>query len=202
MTTAYFQPPECRSHDMGHGHPECPQRLDAIGDHLLATGIDTALQHRDAPPVARSDLELAHSAGYVAELVDFLEQVRVEGAMRALDPDTVACAHTWDAVQRAAGAAVAATDAVIDGEAANAFCAIRPPGHHATRGAAMGFCFLNNIAIAASHAIHDTLRSTTRIARDAGKARRSTRTVRRITTSETRIGSTRRNTAVGAPAGQ
>jgi acetoin utilization deacetylase AcuC-like enzyme len=153
MTTVYFQPPECRAHDMGRGHPECPQRLDAIGDHLLASGLDAALQHRDAPPVARSDIELAHTAGYVAELLDFLEQVRIGGEMRALDPDTVACASTWDAVQRAAGAAVAATDAVIDGEASNAFCAIRPPGHHATREAAMGFCFLNNIAIAARHAL-------------------------------------------------
>ena len=75
------------------------------------------------------------------------------GEPRAIDPDTVASPGTWNAVQRAAGAAVAATDAVIDGRAENAFCAVRPPGHHATRDAAMGFCFFNNIAIAARHAL-------------------------------------------------
>ena len=75
------------------------------------------------------------------------------GTPRALDPDTVAGTGTWAAVQRAAGAAVAATDAVLDGEVENAFCAVRPPGHHATRDQAMGFCFFNNVAIAARHAL-------------------------------------------------
>jgi acetoin utilization deacetylase AcuC-like enzyme len=71
----------------------------------------------------------------------------------AIDPDTSACPDTWQAVLRAAGAAVAATDAVLDGDAASAFCAVRPPGHHATRDQAMGFCFFNNVAIAARHAL-------------------------------------------------
>jgi acetoin utilization deacetylase AcuC-like enzyme len=153
MTTAYYSHPDCRGHDMGHGHPECPQRLSAIDDHLIATGLDVALEHRDAPLVELAEVELAHSAGYVAALRDVLEEVETTGRMRALDPDTSACAGTWKAVLRAAGAAVAATDAVIDGEAENAFCAVRPPGHHATRDEAMGFCFFNSVAIAARHAL-------------------------------------------------
>jgi len=153
MATAYYSHPDCRRHDMGRGHPECPQRLDAIHDHLLATGLDVALEFRDAPAVDLREVEHAHSSGYVAELKDVLEQVQASGEPRALDPDTLACPDTWRAVLRAAGAAVAATDAVLDGEVDNAFCAVRPPGHHATRNEAMGFCFFNNVAIAARHAL-------------------------------------------------
>jgi len=153
MATAYYSHPDCRLHDMGRGHPECPQRLDAIHDHLRATGLDVALDFRDAPTVQMRDVEQAHSIGYVAELKDLLERVQASGESRALDPDTFACPDTWRAVLRAAGAAVAATDAVLDGEVENAFCAVRPPGHHATRNEAMGFCFFNNVAIAARHAL-------------------------------------------------
>ncbi len=153
MTTAFYSHLDCRGHDMGRGHPECPQRLDAIDDFLLATGLDVALERHEAPLVDLSVVANAHSAGYVAELRDMLERVCADGAPRALDPDTIACAGTWAAVQRAAGASVAATNAVIDGRASNAFCAVRPPGHHATRDATMGFCFFNNVAIAARHAL-------------------------------------------------
>jgi len=153
MSTAFYSHSDCRGHDMGPGHPECPQRLDAIADHLISTGLDVALDHRDAPIVAMADLEHAHASLYVAELKNLLEQVSASGRPRAIDPDTVACAGTWRAALRAAGAAVAATDAVIDGEIENAFCAVRPPGHHATRDAAMGFCFFNNVAVAARHAL-------------------------------------------------
>src|SRR2546423_8421029 len=153
MSTAFYSHSDCRRHDMGRGHPECPQRLDAINDHLRATGLDVARQMRDAPLVALHDVERAHSSGYVAELKDLLESVRTTGQPRAIDPDTVASPATWDAVLRAAGAAVAATDAVLDREVASAFCAVRPPGHHATRDQAMGFCFFNNVAIAARHAL-------------------------------------------------
>jgi acetoin utilization deacetylase AcuC-like enzyme len=153
MTTAYYTHPDCRAHDMGRGHPECPQRLDAIEDYLLASGLDVALERHEAPLVDMDDVALAHASGYANELGDLLERVQADGRMRAIDPDTIACAGTWAAVQRAAGAAVAATDAVIDGRAENAFCAVRPPGHHATRSAAMGFCFFNNVAIAARHAL-------------------------------------------------
>lgn len=153
MTTAYYSHPDCRGHDMGRGHPECPQRLAAIDDYLLASGLDVALERHEAPLVDLDDVARAHARGYVNELADVLERVQADGRMRALDPDTVANTGTWAAVRRAAGAAVAATDAVIDGRAENAFCAVRPPGHHATRNTAMGFCFFNNVAIAARHAL-------------------------------------------------
>jgi len=153
MSTAFYSHPDCRRHDMGRGHPECPQRLDAINDHLRATGLDVALEMREAPAVDLRDVERAHTSGYVAELKPLLESVRAAGMPRALDPDTVAGPATWDAVLRAAGAAVAATDAVLDREVDSAFCAVRPPGHHATRDQAMGFCFFNNVAIAARHAL-------------------------------------------------
>ena len=153
MTTAFYSHPDCRGHDMGRGHPECPQRLAAIDDHLLATGLDLALERIEAPLVDLRDVAHAHTSGYIAELRDALERVAADGSQRAFDPDTCANAGTWAAVQRAAGAAVAATDAVIDGRADNAFCAVRPPGHHATRDQAMGFCFFNNVAIAARHAL-------------------------------------------------
>jgi len=139
---------------MGRGHPECPQRLDAIDDYLLASGVDVALQRREAPLVNLADVAHAHASGYIAGLRDVLEEVQDKNIpLRSLDPDTAASPGTWRAVQRAAGAAVAATDAVLDGDVANAFCSIRPPGHHATRNTAMGFCFVNNVAVAARHAL-------------------------------------------------
>ena len=153
MPTAYYSHADCRRHEMGEGHPECPQRLDAIADHLLATGLDIALEHRDAPLVDARDIALAHTGAYLAELHELLRQVAESGEPRAVDPDTVACPHTWAAAQRAAGAAVAATDAVLDGAVDNAFCAVRPPGHHATRDTAMGFCLFNSVAVAALHAL-------------------------------------------------
>ncbi len=82
-----------------------------------------------------------------------MEQVQASGEPRHLDPDTVVCPGTWRAALRSAGAAVAATEAVVRGEVENAFCCVRPPGHHATRGETMGFCFFNNVAVAARHAL-------------------------------------------------
>ena len=153
MTTAFYSHPDCRGHDMGRGHPECPQRLAAIDDQLIASGLDRLLERREAPLVERGDLLLAHSAGYVDAMSELLEQVAASGRSRAIDPDTIAGPGTWNAARRAAGAAVAATEAVLAGECENAFCAVRPPGHHATRNAAMGFCFFNNVVIAARHAL-------------------------------------------------
>ena len=153
MTTAFYSHPDCRGHVMGAGHPECPERLDAIDDHLIASGLDAALDRREAPVVDLADVALAHSPRFVEELREVLQAVAAEGRPRALDADTVAAPGSWAATVRAAGAAVAATDAVIDGSASNAFCSVRPPGHHATRSQAMGFCFFNNVAVAARHAL-------------------------------------------------
>jgi acetoin utilization deacetylase AcuC-like enzyme len=138
---------------MGEGHPECPERLAAIDDWLIASGLGQALEYRDAGPAELKDIELAHTHGYVAEIGELLRDCAENGRRAAVDPDTSANAHTWAAVLHAAGAAVAATDLVIDGGADNAFCAVRPPGHHATRDQSMGFCFFNNVAIAARHAL-------------------------------------------------
>jgi len=138
---------------MGPGHPECPQRLDAITDHLLATGLDIALDWKEAPKATLEQIERAHTAGYTIQLRDTLQRIQDGGVSRSLDPDTVAAPGTLNAALRAAGAAVAATDDVLAGRAHNAFCAVRPPGHHATRDETMGFCFFNNVAIAARHAL-------------------------------------------------
>ena len=153
MTTVFYSATDCRAHDMGAGHPECPQRLDAIQDHLLATGLDLAFEQRDAPPASVESLTRAHSVAYVAEVMGRMQACADEAAHHAVDPDTLISPGTGRAALRAAGAALAATDDVIDGRARNAFCAVRPPGHHATRDAAMGFCFFNNVAVAARHAL-------------------------------------------------
>jgi acetoin utilization deacetylase AcuC-like enzyme len=154
VTTAFFSHPDCRRHDMGGGHPESPARLSAIEDHFLATGLaDVLARHDDAAPARLQDLAHAHASNYLGELDETFARAAAEGAPVQVDPDTAACPHTRQAALRAAGAAVAATDLVLDGGAENAFCAIRPPGHHATRDAAMGFCFYNNVAIAARHAL-------------------------------------------------
>jgi acetoin utilization deacetylase AcuC-like enzyme len=143
---------------MGPGHPECPQRLDAIEDRLLFTGLDQALDRREAAPASLSDIELAHDRMYVASLrglTDALaEDMQAGGPTHsALDPDTSMNVHTWKAALRSTGAALEATDAVIAGDLENAFCAVRPPGHHACHDKAMGFCFFNHVAIAAKYAL-------------------------------------------------
>jgi acetoin utilization deacetylase AcuC-like enzyme len=156
--TGYFAHPDCRKHEMGPGHPECPERLDAIEDRLRASGIIDMLDRREAPAAPSSDIELAHDKLHVAAIrglgEELAESVAAGGpAYSQIDPDTIMNRHTWDAVLRAAGAALAATDAVMAGEIENAFCAVRPPGHHACHDRAMGFCFFNNIAVAAKYAL-------------------------------------------------
>jgi acetoin utilization deacetylase AcuC-like enzyme len=143
---------------MGRGHPECPQRLDAIEDRLLASGIGNLLDRREAPEAALGDIELAHSRMHVASIrglgQELADQINAGGSdYAAIDPDTLMNTHSWNAALRAAGAALAATDAVMAGELENAFCAVRPPGHHACHDRAMGFCIFNNVAIAAKYAL-------------------------------------------------
>lgn len=153
MTTAFYNPAACRAHDMGSGHPESPLRLDAIADQLRANDLDAVLSMEEAPDVTRRQLERAHDADYVREMLRIMAETRQSGKPVAVDPDTVCSPATGQAALRAAGAAVAATDAVIGGRVRNAFCAVRPPGHHATRNQAMGFSFFNNVAVAARHAL-------------------------------------------------
>jgi acetoin utilization deacetylase AcuC-like enzyme len=156
--TGYFTHRDCKMHEMGPGHPECPERLDAIEDRLLITGVSDALEHFEAPEAALADVELAHTRLHIASmrgLTDWLREEMDAGgpSYTQMDPDTSINAHTWKAALRSAGAAMAATDAVIAGELENAFCAVRPPGHHACRDKAMGFCFFNNVAVAAKYAL-------------------------------------------------
>lgn len=156
--TGYFTHPSFRKHDMGAGHPECPERLDAIDDRLLMSGLDVALDQRQATPAATSDIQLAHDRMYVAAIrglnAELKEGILAGGPQHLqIDPDTSINVHTWTAALHAAGAAIDATDAVMAGEMENAFCSVRPPGHHACRDKAGGFCFFNNVAIAAKYAL-------------------------------------------------
>jgi acetoin utilization deacetylase AcuC-like enzyme len=146
---AWITHPDCRLHEMGPDHPECPARLDAISDHLLATGIMGLLVPYDAPIATVEQLGRAHSTLYVREILDLAPAM---GYVR-VDPDTLLNPWTVAAALRAAGAAVRATDLVVEGEVRRAFCAVRPPGHHATRGAAIGFCIFNNVAVGIRHAL-------------------------------------------------
>nr|WP_181017758.1 histone deacetylase family protein [Ramlibacter lithotrophicus] len=143
---------------MGPGHPECPERLDAIEDRLLASGVGIGLDRRLAPEAPVSDIELAHTRLHVAAMRGLRQELKESIAAGGppysqIDPDTAMNEHTWTAALRAAGAVLAATDAVMSGDLENAFCAVRPPGHHACRDKAMGFCFFNNIAIGAKYAL-------------------------------------------------
>ncbi len=143
---------------MGAGHPECPERLDAIENRLLVSGVGDALIKRESSAAPIADIELAHGRMYVAALRGLTDGLREEidagGPTHAqIDPDTSINVHTWDAALRAAGAAIDATDAVMAGEMDNAFCSVRPPGHHACKDKAMGFCFFNNAVVAARYAL-------------------------------------------------
>ncbi len=134
---------------MGSWHPECPERLAAIQDRLIITGLAPHLEYIEAPPAPLAALERAHDPAYV----EMLQRNTPSGGYHMLDPDTLLCPDSWGAALRASGAVITATDQVMAGDLDNAFCAVRPPGHHARPGTAMGFCLLNSIAIGALHAL-------------------------------------------------
>ena len=139
--------PACIEHDPGQGHPERPDRLRAILRRLDDPAFK-GLDRREAPKASREQIARLHGQALVDEILD---AVPASGRV-ALDPDTVMSPGSGEAALRAAGAVIAAVDAVIAGEADNAFCAVRPPGHHAEPGRPMGFCLFNNIAVGAAHA--------------------------------------------------
>jgi len=149
LNTAFITHHDCQLHDMGAMHPECPQRLLAVQDQLIAAGLADHLVHHEAPMVTREQLERVHDAAYI----DGIEERAPHAGIVHLDPDTAMCQFTLNAARRAAGAGVLATDMVMSGEVKNAFCNVRPPGHHAERARAMGFCIFNSIAVAAAHAL-------------------------------------------------
>ena len=149
MPTAYLTHPTCLLHDMGPYHPECPDRLTAISDRLIAAGIDGYLRHYTAPRATREQIACVHGSRYI----DDIESASPESGLIFVDPDTALNPHTLDAAFHAAGAVVKAVDLVMSGECRTAFCAVRPPGHHAERSRAMGFCLFNNVAVGAAHAL-------------------------------------------------
>jgi len=149
LPTGLLTHPMCAAHEMGSWHPECPARLAAIQDQIIVSGLAPFLEHIDAPQASLDAVLRAHAREYVEALA---RRSPAHGYL-PLDPDTSMNPSTWQAALRAAGAVVEATDRVVAGSLANAFCAVRPPGHHARPGASMGFCLLNNVAIGALHGL-------------------------------------------------
>jgi acetoin utilization deacetylase AcuC-like enzyme len=135
---------------MGADHPESPQRLAAIEDRLKATGLFDRLTQEEAPKASVEQLQRVHEPDYIRHLLD--RRLAADERLH-LDPDTFMNRYTADAALRAAGAVVRAVDRVLAGTARSAFCNVRPPGHHAVRDEAMGFCFFNNVAVGARHAV-------------------------------------------------
>lgn len=156
--TAYITHPDCLRHEMGPGHPECPARLGAVNEHMRAGGLLDEMLCLEAPPAEAGDLKRVHTPAYVDMIFDSAPN---EGYAR-LDPDTAMNPYSLSAARRAAGAGLAAVDALLDGRAVNAFCAVRPCGHHATSERAMGFCIFNNVGVAAAYALE--VRALARVA--------------------------------------
>jgi acetoin utilization deacetylase AcuC-like enzyme len=147
MTTLLLTHPACLEHDTGYGHPERADRLRAIEDALAAPQFK-ALSRKEAPRADLAVIERLHPKAYV----EMVEASIPKRDHKWLDPDTVVSPGSWEAALRAAGACIYAVDRVMAGSASNAFCAMRPPGHHAEPSRAMGFCLFNSVAIAALHA--------------------------------------------------
>ena len=149
MKTAYITHPDCLRHEMGPGHPECPGRLGAVNEQMRSSGMLDELRCLEAPLAGAEDLKRVHRAAYV-DLI--FENAPSEGYVQ-LDPDTAMNPHSLGAARRAAGAGLLAVDEVHAGRSANAFCAVRPCGHHATQTRSMGFCIFNNVGVAAAYAL-------------------------------------------------
>ncbi len=149
MSVVIFSHPACNKHNLGADHPEQPGRLHAIFDQLLSSGLDYAISHQTAMSASDEQLALAHDKAYIRHVI---AKSPAEGSVW-LDDDTAMMNRSLEAARFAAGAAINAVDWVMQRDNAQAFCATRPPGHHAEHAQAMGFCFFNNIAIAAKYAL-------------------------------------------------
>lgn len=149
MTTGYYTHEHCARHVMGEWHPEAPARLRAIQAYLQASGLLSELDERDVIKASREALTRVHPEPYLA----WLDRLLPTEGLAYADPDTALNAFTLEAAALASGAVVDAVQRVLAGELHNAFCAVRPPGHHAERAQAMGFCFYNNVAVGACEAL-------------------------------------------------
>lgn len=149
MTTAFITHPDCLLHEMGKGHPESPARLNAIQDQIIASGLGAILKYFDAPLATQEQLGRVHDEKYIKTIF----QHAPDKGRIILDADTSMNPHSLNAALRSSGAVVQAVDLLLKEKASHAFCSIRPPGHHAERSKAMGFCIFNNIAVGAAHAL-------------------------------------------------
>jgi acetoin utilization deacetylase AcuC-like enzyme len=147
MTTALFSHPACLEHDTGPHHPERAARLQAIMTALDAPQF-AALERHEAPLASIADIERVHPREHVVKVLAAVPK----SGYASIDGDTIVSPGSGEAALRAAGAVIGAVDAVYGGSATNAFCAVRPPGHHAEPAEAMGFCLFNNVAIGARYA--------------------------------------------------
>jgi acetoin utilization deacetylase AcuC-like enzyme len=147
--TALIYHEHCELHDMGEEHPESPLRTKAIRDKLTETGLMNDLIQLKAFQAKKEHVLRVHHSTYV----DQLDRISPKHGLIQADPDTMMGPYTWEASYLAAGSGIQAVDGIINGAFDRAFCAVRPPGHHAEPGVTMGFCFFNNIAVAAEHAL-------------------------------------------------
>jgi acetoin utilization deacetylase AcuC-like enzyme len=149
MSTAYITHADCLRHEMGPGHPEKPDRLNAVNEHVRQSGLLGELRMLEAPLAEPDDIKRVHKSAYVDLIFDNAPR---EGYVQ-LDPDTAMNPYSLAAARRAAGAGLLAIDEVMSRRVQNAFCAVRPCGHHATTSRPMGFCIFNNIGVAAAYAV-------------------------------------------------
>ncbi|WP_150909454.1 histone deacetylase family protein [Marinobacter halotolerans] len=150
MTTGFFSHDDYTRHVMAPDHPECPERLTSIISYLGQTGLDQTLDWVKPEEITRDQLLLAHPEGYLHQL----ELMQPTKGRVYTDPDTAMMPHTLRAARLAAGANIQAVDMVLSSQLTNAFVCARPPGHHAERSKSMGFCFYNNVALAAKRALN------------------------------------------------
>jgi len=149
VSLAYITHQDCELHFMGEAHPESPERLQAIEKHIAASPIADSLTRYQADLADRRSLQRAHSSTHIESIFN----ASPNSGSVPIDPDTLMNPHSLNAALRAAGAGIQAVDMILGGHHDRAFCAVRPPGHHAEYAKAMGFCLFNNIAIAAAHAL-------------------------------------------------